>query len=135
MFEVLIFWFFLNYSNELDEEMTKTKLVDLNEIYNFVIEVFFIWNHLRSQIRLKFLYFEIYFLNYSNKLRWRHDQNQTCKSRCGIQLCSWRLLHFKSFMDPKLYLIFSYFEIQNFRIVWTNLDGVNKTKLVYIDEI
>jgi hypothetical protein len=38
-------------------------------------------------------------------------------------------------MDPKLYMKFSYFEIQNFPIIWTNLDGVNKTKLVYIDEI
>jgi hypothetical protein len=28
--------YFLNYSNELDEEMTKTKVVDLGEIYNFV---------------------------------------------------------------------------------------------------
>ena len=26
------------------------KIVDLNEIYNFVIQIFFIWSHLGAQI-------------------------------------------------------------------------------------
>jgi hypothetical protein len=33
----------------LDGEITKTKIVDLDEIYNFVSGIFFIWNHLWSQ--------------------------------------------------------------------------------------
>jgi hypothetical protein len=27
-----------------DGETTKTKVIDLNELYNFVVEDFFIWN-------------------------------------------------------------------------------------------
>ena len=32
-----------------DGKSTKTKVVDLDETYNFVVDDFFIWNHLRSQ--------------------------------------------------------------------------------------
>ena len=30
----------------LDEKMTKTKIVDLDEIYNFIVDNYFIRNHL-----------------------------------------------------------------------------------------
>ena len=33
-----------------NKEMTKIKVVDLDEFYNFVVDDFFIWNHLLSQI-------------------------------------------------------------------------------------
>jgi hypothetical protein len=29
-----------------DEEMTKIKVIDLDELYNFVVDDFFSWNHL-----------------------------------------------------------------------------------------
>jgi hypothetical protein len=32
-----------------DEKSTKTKVVDLDENYNCVVDAIFIWNHLRSQ--------------------------------------------------------------------------------------
>jgi len=32
-----------------DKEMTKIKVVDLDELYNFVVDDFFIWNHLLSK--------------------------------------------------------------------------------------
>ena len=39
IFSNLIFW--IIWMN-LDIEITKSKLVDLNEIYNFVVDIFFI---------------------------------------------------------------------------------------------
>jgi hypothetical protein len=32
-----------------EKEMDKTKVVDLNEFYHFIVDNFFIWNHLLSQ--------------------------------------------------------------------------------------
>ena len=34
----------------LDKDKTYTKIIDLDEIYNFVAQTFFIWNHLSTQI-------------------------------------------------------------------------------------
>ena len=51
MFEILIFWNlnFLIIRMNLDGEITKTEVVDLNEIYNFVADDLSIWNHLWFQ--------------------------------------------------------------------------------------
>ena len=38
--------FFQIVQTTLDEKMTKTKVVDLDEIYNFVVDNYFIRNHL-----------------------------------------------------------------------------------------
>ena len=48
MFEILIFWNLnlLIIRMNLDGEITKTEVVDLNEIYNFVADDLSIWNHL-----------------------------------------------------------------------------------------
>jgi len=32
-----------------DEETTKTKVVDFEELYNFIVDNFFIWNHLSKK--------------------------------------------------------------------------------------
>jgi len=45
MFEFLIFEIWI-FQMILDGEMPKTKVVDLEELYNFVVDKFFIWNHL-----------------------------------------------------------------------------------------
>ena len=34
----------------LDRDKTYTKIIDLDEIQNFVAQTFFIWNHLSTQI-------------------------------------------------------------------------------------
>ena len=40
--------------------MTKIKVIDLDELYNFVVDDFFSWNHLVFEnVVLKFLYFQI----------------------------------------------------------------------------
>jgi hypothetical protein len=33
----------------MDRNITKIKFVDLDEFYNFVVDNFFIWNHLLSE--------------------------------------------------------------------------------------
>jgi hypothetical protein len=53
---------------KLDGEMTKTNIVDLNEFYNFVVDYFFIWNHLLAQNNI----WICHILNYSlHKRRFR----------------------------------------------------------------
>jgi hypothetical protein len=42
-FEIQIFWI---VQTTLDGKITKTKVIDLDEIYNFVVNNFFIRNHL-----------------------------------------------------------------------------------------
>jgi hypothetical protein len=46
LFEVLIFWNSIVWTN-LDGEMTRNKVVDINEISNSVVDDFFIRNHLQ----------------------------------------------------------------------------------------
>jgi len=43
----------------LDGETTKTTVVDLEKLYNFVVDNFFIRNHLSKEITFQFLTFEI----------------------------------------------------------------------------
>jgi hypothetical protein len=55
-----------------DREMTKTKVVDLEELYNFTIDYFFIWNHLSKENYIWISH--IWNLKFSNDLGWRNDQ-------------------------------------------------------------
>ena len=54
-----ILWIMLQFALT-DEEMTQIKVIDLDELYHFVIDDFFSWNHLilknviRSYHNLKF---------------------------------------------------------------------------------
>ena len=58
--------------------MTIIKVVDLDEIYKFVVDDFFIWNHLWSQILFEFLVFwNLNFPNCSNELGWRNNTQIT----------------------------------------------------------
>jgi hypothetical protein len=36
-----------------DGQMTKIKVIDIDEFYNFVVYDFFIWNHLLSKISVQ----------------------------------------------------------------------------------
>jgi hypothetical protein len=57
LFAILIFNFFWIFRINSDGEITKTKLEYLNEIYNFVVDYFFIWNQLVPKSHLKIFYF------------------------------------------------------------------------------
>lgn len=58
-------------------EMTNIKVVDLDEIYNFIVNAFFIWNRLLSQIYVWISYILKYkFSNGSNELEWRNDKKK-----------------------------------------------------------
>jgi len=70
MFEALIFSnliFWIIWMN-LDIEITKSKLVDLNEIYNFVVDIFFyLKSFMAPKFYLKSSYFEILIFQF---VRW-----------------------------------------------------------------
>jgi hypothetical protein len=78
--------------------MTKTKVIDLKELYNFIVDNFFIWNHLSKENYV--LIFHIVNSIFSNDLGWRNDQNQSCKSRRYLQLCSLKCFYLDSFSIP-----------------------------------
>jgi hypothetical protein len=40
----------ITITNELDRDKFCTEIVDLVEIYNFVLQIFFIWKHILAQI-------------------------------------------------------------------------------------
>ena len=98
----------------LNEEMTKTKVVDLDEFYNFVVDDFFNWNHLLFQnvvssldnfvvdnfigwdnfVKENYVWIsQIWNLNFSNDHGCRNYQNESCRSWKVIKLCSWELFH------------------------------------------
>jgi hypothetical protein len=43
-----------------DDQMTKIKVVDLEKLYNFVVEHFLIWINFANESTSKFLKFEIW---------------------------------------------------------------------------
>jgi hypothetical protein len=115
---------FMNCSNELgwrNDQNRSCRSLDLNEIYIFLVDYFFIWNHLWFQNCVWSSYIlRFKFSNCSNKLGWRNDPNQSFRSRWDLQLCSWQLLYWKSFTMPKFCLKLSHFEVQFFQ---TTSDG------------
>jgi hypothetical protein len=65
-----------------DGEMTKIKVVDLDDFYNFVVrDSFILKSFVIQKFYSKFSYFKIQFLNCSNKVGWRNDQNKSYRSR------------------------------------------------------
>jgi hypothetical protein len=108
-----------------DRETIKTKVVDLKKLSKFVVDNFFIWNHLCMENYVWIS--EIWNSNFSNDVGWSNNQNKSWRSQNIIQLYSWLLFHLKSSMQGKLYLIFLTFE---FRILQTISDGeTTKTKV------
>ena len=45
----------------LDGDKLYIKIIDLDEIYNFVVQTFFIWSHLGAQMIIKSIRFKIKF--------------------------------------------------------------------------
>ena len=94
-----------------NEEMTKIKVGDLDELYNSYIHHLYSWNHLVFENQVwscHFLKFKIWIVT------WRSDQNKSCR-QWGVQqlLCS-RLLLLKSFKVWKSRLKLPFSEIQNY---------------------
>ena len=73
--------------------MTKTKVVDIENLCNFIVDKFFIWNHLCKKNY-------IWNSKFSN-IRWRNDQTKVVDLKKVIQLCSWQRFHLE-------YLIWTY---------------------------
>jgi len=114
-----------------DGEMTKTKVVDLKKLYNFVVDNFFIWNHLSMKKSREFAH--IWNSNFSNDLGWRNNQNKSCSSQKIMQLYSWRLFSFEIIYPRKSHMNFLTFEI---RIFQTTSDGeMTKTKFVDLKKL
>jgi hypothetical protein len=67
----------------LDGETIKTKVVDLKELCNFVVDNFLFKIIYACKIMFEFLIFE-----FLNGLGWRNDLDESCRSRKVMQLCS-----------------------------------------------
>ena len=115
MFEVHAFWNsnVSNCSNELGWRNNHNQSCRSWWVYNFVVNNFFIWNYLWSlnYVWSSHTWNSVFFLNCSNELEWRNNQNQTFRSWWDIQICNWRLFQLKSFMVLKFWLNFLYFKI------------------------
>ena len=52
---------------------------------------------------LKLSFLKIQNLNCSNQVTWKDGQNESCKSRWVLELCSWQLFHLRSSRQEKLW--------------------------------
>ncbi len=69
-------------------EMTKIKILHLDEFYNFDFGDFSIWNHLLTPIFVQSCQIlKIQNLNCSNELICKNDQYNSCRSRWVLQFC------------------------------------------------
>ena len=77
MSELLKFkiWIFQTSS---DGEMAKMKVIDPTKLYNFVVDNFFIWNHL---VKENYVWIShIWNLNFLNDPGSRNNKNKICRS-------------------------------------------------------
>ena len=71
------------------------KIVDLQKLWNYVVDNFLIWNHLIMQNYVWIS--KIWNSNFSNDLKWENFLNENCRSRKVMKLCSWPLFDLNSF--------------------------------------
>jgi len=79
-----------------DEETTKTKVVDFEELYNFIVDNFFIWNHLSKKNYVWISHIEIQ--NFQTT-----SDGETTKPKVVLLddiYNSWNPFHLNSFRDP-----------------------------------
>ena len=79
-------WIFGVFQMTSDEETHNIKVVDLEKLRNFVVQIFFIWIHLRSRICVWIS--QIWNWNFANDLGSKNLQHQSCRSRKVMKLCS-----------------------------------------------
>jgi hypothetical protein len=72
-----------------DGETAKMNVVDLEKLWNFVVNNFLIWNHLVNENYIWIS--QIWNLNFINDLGWRNYHNESCRFRKVMKLCSWQL--------------------------------------------
>ena len=111
------------------QKRPKTKAVNLEKLYNFIVDNFFIWNHLSNENY-------VWFLTFGIRIFQTISDGETLKTKLQIsnvgQLCSWQLFKVKSFIQRKLRLIFLTIEIQ---ILQMTSDGeMTKTKVIDLEE-
>ena len=71
------------------------KIVDLQKLWNYVVDNFLIWNHLIMQNYVWIS--KIWNSNFSNDLEWKNFLNKNCRSRKVTKLCSWPFFDLNSF--------------------------------------
>ena len=76
-----------------DEKIVCIKFVDLDQIYNFVVDKIFIWGCFGNDIGVSNLKFEISKL--WNDLGWKNSLYKSYRSRPDQQLCSWKHFHLR----------------------------------------
>lgn len=76
-----------------DEKIVCIKFVDLDQIYNFVVDKIFIWGCFGNDIGVSNLKFEISKL--WNDLGWKNSLYKSYRSRPYLQLCSWKQFHLR----------------------------------------
>ena len=76
-----------------DEKIVCIKFVDLDQIYNFVVDKIFIWGCFGNDIGVSNLKFEISKL--WNDLGWKNSLYKSYRSRPDLQLCSWKYFHLR----------------------------------------
>ena len=82
------------FLNEVGWRQNYIKIIELDEISNFIVDKIFVWDHLGFQIyklTLRFLNFN--FLNFSNDLGWRNVLYQSCSAWRDLKFCSWKFSH------------------------------------------
>ena len=66
------------------------KIVDLQKLWNYVVDNFLIWNHLIMQNYVWIS--QIWNSNFSNDFGWKNFLHENYRSRKVMKLCSWPLL-------------------------------------------
>ncbi len=113
-----------------DKEMTKIKVIDLDELYNFVIDDFFSWKHL--------VFENVVWSCHIFKFKFKFKLFKKCyiyRSWWVIQLCCWWLFQLKSFSIWKCCLKLSYFKIQIQIVKKILYRKMAKIKVIDLDEL
>ena len=84
MFEYFKFEFWIIQTTS-DGETTKVKVVDLEKFWNFVVDNLF--EIILSTKNYDWIS-QIWNSDFVNDLRWRNYQNESCRSRKVMKLCS-----------------------------------------------
>ena len=87
--------FFLVFQMTSYEKNAKIKVIDLEKLWIFVVDNFFIKIILSSKTTFEVVKFEIQI--FVNDLGWRNYQYKSCRSWKFMKLCSWQLFHLNSF--------------------------------------
>ena len=75
------------------------KIVDLQKLWNYVVDNFLIWNYLIMQNYVWIS--QIWNSNFSNDFGWKNFLNENCRSRRVMKLCSWPLFDFEHLLGLK----------------------------------